>query len=87
MEITVWNTYVEREDGHVMHFDILVPKEGTDEKSVYKYGNEYLKTKTFKTETLTSKECRFCHIEQATNEMIKAINKKGYFIIEMEFCD
>ncbi|HCM77184.1 MAG TPA: DUF2024 domain-containing protein, partial [Cytophagales bacterium] len=25
MKVAVWDTYVMREDGHPMHFDILVP--------------------------------------------------------------
>ena len=36
---------------------------------------------------MTSKECRFCHIEEATPEMKQAIEGKGYYIIEMENCN
>lgn len=86
MKISVWDTYVKREDGNTMHFDILVPSEVTDEKTIFSFGMHYLKTKPFQTNQLSAKECRFCHIEQATDEMIISIEKKNYFIIEMENC-
>ena len=87
MKISVWDTYVKRKDGNTMHFDILVPSEVTDEKIIFNFGLNYLKTKPFQTLQLTAKECRFCHIEQATEEMIASIENKGYSIIEMENCN
>ena len=87
MKIAVWDTYVEREDGKVMHFDILVPKSVTDEKTIFDYGKNYLKTKPFLTNQLSANECRLCHIEQATDEIISSIEGKGYSIIEMENCN
>ena len=86
MNVAVWDTYVKREDGNTMHFDILVPDNITNEQTVFNYGKDYLKTKDFKTGVLTSKECHLCHIEQVTEEIISSINKQGYFIIEMENC-
>ena len=87
MKISVWDTYVNRLDGKIMHFDILVPSDLKEERTVLNYGQEFLKGKSFQTADLTSKECRFCHIEQATDEMIKQIQKKGFSILEMENCD
>lgn len=87
MNISVWDTYVKKEDGRTMHFDILVPSELKSEQTIFDFGLEYLKTKPFKTNGLTSKECRFCHIEQATEEMIAAIEKNGYAIIEIQNCN
>jgi hypothetical protein len=87
MKISVWDTYVKRESGLTMHFDILVPSEMTDEQTVYNYGKHYLKSKAVKSAELTAKECRFCHIETATKEMIASIAKDGYAIIEMENCN
>lgn len=86
MNVAVWDTYVQREDGNIMHFDILVPDNVTNEQTIFDYGRNYLNTKEFKTGSLTSKECRLCHIEQATEEIISSIDKQGYFIIEMENC-
>ncbi|WP_422350345.1 DUF2024 family protein [Flagellimonas sp.] len=86
MKIAVWDTYVEREDGITMHFDILVPKELTDEGRIFSYGQQYLETKTFNTGALTSNECRFCHIQSVQTEVEDEIRTKGYFIVEMENC-
>lgn len=86
MKIAVWDTYVKKEDNNVMHFDVLVPSTITDEQTIYGFGKEYLKTKPFKTGVLTSNECQFCHIEEATKDIISSINKIGYYIIEMENC-
>lgn len=87
MQVSVWDTYVQREDGKVMHFDIIVPNEVTNEETIFKFGKQYLKTKPFTTKHLTAKECRFCHIEQATKQIISSIKNIGFHIIEMENCD
>ncbi len=86
MKIAVWETYVSRKDGLVMHFDILVPDTLTNENKVFEYGKSYLNSKPFDTKSLTSKECKICHIDQATPEIIKDIRIHGYSIIEMENC-
>lgn len=87
MKIAVWDTYVTRENGQQMHFDILVPSELKDENTIYDYGKFYLTGKPFKTGELTSRECQYCHIEQATAEVVAKIEKEGYAIVEMENCD
>lgn len=87
MKVSVWDTYVKREDGKLMHFDILVPNEVKDEQTILNFGTSYLKSKTFKTESISSRICNFCHIEQATDAVINAIKNKGFSIIEMENCD
>lgn len=86
MKVSVWDTYVTRQDGKVMHFDILVPEELKDADKIFSYGKEYLSDKAVKSETLTSDECKFCHVEKATDEMVSQINKTGFFIVEMENC-
>jgi len=86
MKVSVWDTYVKRQDGLTMHFDILVPDKLTDEAKIFSFGKEYLKSKSFTTEVLSAKECRLCHIEEATQPMIDEIQDKGFYIIEMENC-
>ena len=87
MKIAVWDTYTARADNVVMHFDILVPNSMTDERQIFAFGNEYLDTKPFDTGKLSTKECRFCHIEEASAQLISEVQKKGYAIIEMENCN
>lgn len=87
MKVAVWDTYVKRENGLIMHFDILVDRKLTEEAKVIDFGKHYLKSKSFKSKELTSKECSFCHIENASESVIIEIETKGYYIIEMENCN
>jgi Domain of unknown function (DUF2024) len=87
MQVAVWDTYVTKKDGTVMHFDILVPAKLKDEEMIYNYGKDFLTTKNQQGQPLASKECRFCHIEEATEEIVSSINEKGYYIIEMQGCN
>ena len=86
MKIAVWETYVKRSNGTIIHFDILVPIELKDQETIFNFGKHYLNTKPFETSQLTANECRLCHIEQATESIIASIKKNGYAIIEMENC-
>lgn len=87
MKVAVWDTYVKKADGNVMHFDIIAPAEIKDEAIIHQYGKEYLATKEQSAQPLSAKECSFCHIESASEEMESAIKQKGYYIIEMQGCN
>lgn len=87
MQIAVWDTYVTRKDGKVMHFDIMVPDELKDENVIYNYGKEYLKTKGQEGQPLTSEESKYCHTEKIKPHWESDIQAKGYYIYEMENCD
>lgn len=86
MQVAVWDTYVTKSDGQVMHFDIIAPGYITDEKVIHTFGKDYLQSKNQEGQSLTSKECRFCHMESATDEIVLSIRQKGYYIIEMQNC-
>jgi len=86
MKVAVWDTYVKRKDGRVMHFDVIV-EEKTKREKVFEYGKEYLKSKGEGEQELSSNECEFCHIEEASPEIEREIKEKGYYIYEMENCD
>lgn len=87
MKVAVWDTYVTKADGTVMHFDIIAPSEIKDEATIHKYGKEYLTIKNQSGQPLSAKECSLCHIETASAEMVSAIEQKGYYIIEMQGCN
>lgn len=87
MKVAVWDTYVTKKDGSVMHFDIIAPQEIKDTTIIYRYGIDYLKTKGQEGQPLTSRECRFCHIETVRQSWEVEIDEKGYFIIEIENCN
>ncbi len=87
MNVSVWDTYVQREDGRLMHFDILVPSSLKDEQKVLLYGNNYLSTKPFKSQKITTRECSFCHTEIADSIIASTIGNDAYYILEMQNCD
>lgn len=87
MEVAVWDTYVQRKDGRVMHFDIIAPSSQRDTAVIHGYGREYLKAKGQSGQPLTAKECRFCHVRALQPKWEADIRKQGYFILEMEHCD
>ena len=86
MQIAVYDTYVRRNDGLLMHFDILVPATLNNQEMVLDYGHKYLATKGVEADRLSTRECRFCHIESAAPELEAAVTRDGYYIIEMENC-
>lgn len=86
MQVSVYDTYVTRTDGAVMHFDILVPATMTSQATIHQFGKAYLATKGQAGQPLTTKECQFCHIEQATDAIQANIANQGFHIIEMQGC-
>ena len=85
MQCAVYDTYVTKKDGRIMHFDVIVESSTTHEKAI-EYGNEYLKTAGQNGQKMTQEECQFCHVQQAPVEVEQSIKQKGYFIQPMEGC-
>lgn len=86
MKVAVYDTYVVKKNGVTMHFDIIVPKDLPHEKAI-QYGLEYLKRVGQEGQPLTTKECRFCHTEEATEDVEMTIKEGGYYIYEIEGCN
>ncbi|RZK13010.1 MAG: DUF2024 family protein [Flavobacterium sp.] len=86
MKVAVWDTYVTRKDGQIMHFDILVDENQKDQNIIFEYGKKYLKSVLQEGQPLTSKECNFCHIDNVPADIEKQIANTGFSIIEMENC-
>ncbi|MEA1785028.1 DUF2024 family protein [Arenibacter sp. GZD96] len=87
MKVAIWDTYVTKADGTLMHFDIIVPEHLKNEEIIYTFGVQYLRTKNIENRPLTAHECRFCHIETASDAVLEAIEKRGYYILEMQNCN
>lgn len=87
MKVAVWDTYVVKNDGSRMHFDIVVPVALKDAMQIYSFGKQYLAGKNEDGNKLSAEECSFCHIESVGEDIIKSIEAKGYHIIEMEGCE
>jgi hypothetical protein len=86
MKVAVWDTYVTKKDNSTMHFDIIVPAEVKDIEVITSYGKAYLKTRGQDGQPLTSKECKFCHVETIKPEWEDLIRRNGYYIVELENC-
>ncbi|MCR9251964.1 MAG: DUF2024 family protein [bacterium] len=86
MKVNVWDTYVKKQGGGIMHFDILAPAEVMETKTIFEFGKQYLISKDQGNSELTSNQCRFCHVEQLQPEWEENIRNHGYHIIEMEGC-
>lgn len=87
MQVAVWDTYVTKKDGTIMHFDIIAPEGIEDAETIYAYGRAYLKTKGEEGQPLSSEECTFCHIESLQPKHEEEIKRNGYYIVEMENCN
>lgn len=86
MDIAVWDTYVNRTDGLLMHFDILVSTEMQNGDQILEYASQFLASKELDVENVEIRKCQFCHIERATDQTVRAIEGKGFDIIEFENC-
>jgi Domain of unknown function (DUF2024) len=85
MECAVYDTYVTKKDGRIMHFDVIVEASTPHEKAI-EYGQQYLSTAGENGQKMTSEECQFCHIQAAPPSVEKAIKQEGYWIQRMEGC-
>lgn len=86
-EVAVWDTYVTRTDGRIMHFDIIAPSSQRDTTVIHAYGRAYLGSKGEGAQPLTAKECRFCHVRALQPKWEADIERQGFFILEMENCE
>ncbi|GJM28393.1 MAG: hypothetical protein DHS20C17_10280 [Cyclobacteriaceae bacterium] len=83
-EVAVWDTYVNKQDGSVMHFDIIVPAHIQDQEKIFEFGEQYVKQKGELAVNIDVTHCQFCHVETITKDIADAISKQGYYILEME---
>lgn len=83
MKVAIWDTYVKRPDGDIVHFDIVVPDEIKDEGIIFSFGEKYMKSISI-TGEIDADHCQYCHIEEPTGQMLDDINEQGYSILRME---
>jgi len=85
MECAVYDTYVTKKDGKIMHFDVIVEASTPHEKAI-EYGKQYLENAGQGGQKMTQEECQFCHVQEAPNVIENNIQEDGYFIQKMEGC-
>jgi len=85
MECAVYDTYVTKKDGRIMHFDVIVDASTPHEKAI-EFGQEFLQKVDQGGQKMTQEECQFCHIQEAPPMVEKSIKDNGYYIQKMEGC-
>jgi hypothetical protein len=85
MECAVYDTYIRKKDGKIMHFDVVVEASTPHEKAI-EYGSQYLSIAGQTGQKMTQEECQFCHIQEAPPFVETAIEQTGYWIQKMEGC-
>jgi Domain of unknown function (DUF2024) len=85
MDCAVYDTYVQKKDGSIMHFDVIIADDLPHEKAI-EYGGQYLQSVGQEGQKIAQDECQFCHIQQAPLFIEKSIREKGYWIQKMEGC-
>lgn len=73
-----------KDNGNVLHFDVVVPESKSQMKIVFNYAKEYQKSKGISGVEIETNNCQFCHIETITDTMKSDIKLQGYHIIEMD---
>jgi hypothetical protein len=84
LKVAVWDTYIKKRNGSVMHFDIIVPENFNNQEEIFKYGEDFVKSKGENEVTLDAAQCQFCHIEDVTTEVRDAIADNGHYILAMD---
>ena len=85
MQCAVYDTYVTKKDGSLMHFDVIVESSTPHEKAI-EYGKQYLKSSGQEGQKMTQEECLFCHVQEAPKIVEDSIKQNAYFIQKMEGC-
>ena len=86
MEIQIHDTYVKGKNGE-MHFDVAIEEgKGKDNAFAVECAKKWLGSIGEGDAEITSKECQFCHVQGANENIANDINKNGYSIIKMEGC-
>lgn len=85
MKIAVYDTYYTSASGHLMHFDVLVEDE-TPENVALDHARTWLNEIGENGENLQQERCRYCHSENASDDLTKHIREHGFYILQMEGC-
>jgi hypothetical protein len=84
LDFHIFDTYVKAQDGHTMHFDVIMDKNEI-EKAI-SFAKKWLKSIGEESSTVTTKECKFCHTQSVPEDMEIEIMTDGYSISKMEGC-
>ena len=85
MEIEVYDTYAQSENGSKIHFDVMLPI-GGDEPTAKKKAKEFVKIISENTSPIKLESIQFCHTVTAKLEVEEKVEKDGYCIVPIENC-
>lgn len=85
MKIDVYDTYAKSATGQTIHFDVFVPSD-TVADAAFQFAIAWLEEIGQTEATLTQDQCRFCHQETASEAVVADIEKKGFYILQLEGC-
>jgi hypothetical protein len=85
MECAVYDSYITKKDGRIMHLDVVVDASTPHEKAI-EYGKQYLSATGQGGQEMTQEECQFCHTQEAPPFVERAIEQMDYWIQKMEGC-
>ncbi|MFY8349259.1 DUF2024 family protein [Pseudoalteromonas sp. SSM20] len=81
MQVHIYDTHVTTNNGHYLHFDVLV--DDANVSKVKQFAEQYLKANGIEVSQISQSRCQFCHSEIANPETIQKINQQGHAIIEL----
>lgn len=85
MKIDVYDSYAQKSDGTVIHFDVFV-ESGTPAAQALTYGRRWLLDIGEQSAGLEQSRCNFCHSEIANPAVQQQIQSEGFYILQMEGC-
>ena len=85
MEIEVYDTYAQSENGSKIHFDVMLPI-GGDEPTAKKKAKEFVEKISENTSPIRLESIQFCHTETAKLEVEEKVAKDGYCNVPIENC-
>ena len=88
MNVDVYDSYALADDGHRMHFDVLLPasRDARDEGKAADVARVWLRSIGMDPDRMRLEQCRYCHSETVRPEVSARLAKQGYFILPMEGC-
>ena len=85
MKIDVYDSYATKQNGQIMHFDVLV-ESNTPASQALSFGQQWLGSLGEQAQALTQSRCNFCHSEIANPKVRDEIKQRGFFILQLEGC-
>ena len=80
----VYDTYAKTSKGRIMHFDVILD-DNNPEKALH-YAKQWLNEIGEPDAQVSAKSCCFCHSTEASENLRREIDTRGYAIYKLEGC-